>query len=64
MNEANQSEFDGVSAVVRDPLHFKYKLDIGEDETRRGTYQLKNMLSGEQQEGTLEELLSILQGSG
>jgi uncharacterized tellurite resistance protein B-like protein len=31
MNEANQSEFDGVSAVVRDPLHFKYKLDIGED---------------------------------
>jgi histidyl-tRNA synthetase len=37
---------------------------VGEDETRRGTYQLKNMLSGEQQESTLQELLSTLQRSG
>lgn len=36
---------------------------IGEDEASRGTCQLKNMASGEQQEKTLEELLSILQNS-
>ncbi len=25
------SQFDNVTSVIRDPLHFKYKLDIGED---------------------------------
>ena len=31
MNEPEPASFDHVTAVVRDPLHFKYKLDIGED---------------------------------
>ncbi len=31
MSETPQPNFDSVSSVIRDPLHFKYKLDIGED---------------------------------
>jgi len=37
---------------------------IGEDEARRGTFQIKDMASGEQQEKTLEELLTSLRHSG
>lgn len=31
MADSNLSHFENVANVVRDPLHFKYKLDIGED---------------------------------
>ena len=38
-------------------------LIIGEDEAGKGSFQLKNMATGEQQEKALEELLTSLQNS-
>jgi histidyl-tRNA synthetase len=40
-----------------------WSLIIGDDETSKGTFQLKDMASGEQQEKTLEELPSTLRNS-